>query len=98
MIKLDIVKYRCSNTWSAAYIPDSYNDSTEDSDSFGSGLIPLSGAIPLSITVVRRTLTPEVLVRFRTGGAKAIRSEIVYKSSCFYPIGCRIRSVHSFKE
>ena len=40
MIKLDTVK-----------IPDSYNDSTEDSDSFGSGLIPLSGAIPLSITV-----------------------------------------------
>lgn len=32
-------------------MPDSYNDSTRDSDSFGSGLIPLSGAIPLSITV-----------------------------------------------
>lgn len=51
MIKLVIDKCRYPGIRSAAHIPVSYNDSTKDSDSFGGGLIPSTGAIPLSITV-----------------------------------------------
>ena len=39
-----------------------------------------------------------MLVRLRTGGAKALRTEIVYKSSLFFPVGSRIRSVHLLKS
>ena len=38
-----------------------------------------------------------MLVRLRTGGAKALRSVIVYKSFVF-PVGSRIRSVHLLKS
>ena len=38
-----------------------------------------------------------MLVRLRTGGAKALRSVIVYKSFVS-PVGSRIRSVHLLKS
>ena len=51
MIKLVIGKAVPRIPDRTAHIPVSYNDSTKDSDSFGGGLIPSTGAIPLSITV-----------------------------------------------
>ena len=71
---------------------------TSGSDPGGLRSARREGAIPLSITVSTAGSNPAGVGSTPNRGCQAIRLGIVCKSSCFYPVGRRIRSVHSFKE